>query len=74
MKEYVVCCKVHGKGIWLQVLLRSSGIYKVYYDANFVGTITPRIDPEFGVLWSTEYQNLKPYLKELADYIMEVDI
>jgi hypothetical protein len=73
MKEYVLACTINGIETWLQILHNSSGLYQVFWDANFIGTIEPVIDDDIGIRWITVYENLTPYTKQIGDYIMSCD-
>ena len=73
MKEYFFACKIGGTEKWLQILGDSSGLYQVFWDAKFIGTVEPMIDDELGIKWSTDYGILKPHVYEIGKHIVSSD-
>lgn len=53
MKEYIFACEFEGKERWLQILRSSSGAYQVFWDANLISTVEPKIDDDLSIKWHT---------------------
>jgi hypothetical protein len=43
--------------------------YRVFFEANFLGSITPALTEDGMLIWKTEYNILKPIAGKIGQYI-----
>ena len=69
MKEYITTGVIRGEERKLLVLHPMEGLYRVYWDAHFLGTIEPITHYVFGLYWDTDSAILEDCCQELGEYI-----
>lgn len=70
MQQYIYEDQYRGKPRKLLILTPSDGTaYRVFCDADFLGSITPVADDHAGITWKTEYNILKPIAAKIGEHI-----
>lgn len=73
MKEYVMNGMLNGEERKLLILHPMEGLYKVYWDAVYLGDIRPEIHDELGLYWDSDYEILQGCCQEIGEYIESCD-
>jgi hypothetical protein len=59
----------------LLVVKEHDGVsFKVYHDTDLLGIITPEIDPDLGLIWTTEDEALKDICEQVGEAIERADM
>ena len=70
MHQFIYEDEYRGQPRKLLILKPGEGTdYRVFEDANFLGSIRPVAKGESAVVWKTEYNVLKPIVKKIGDYV-----
>jgi len=48
--------------------------FKVYHDNHLLGIITPEIDPDTGLVWTTQDEQLKDICEQVGELIERIDM
>jgi len=48
--------------------------FKLYHDNHLLGIITPEIDPDTGLFWTTEDEGLKDICEQVGECIERIDM
>jgi len=48
--------------------------FKVYHDTHLLGIITPEIDPDLALIWTTEDEGLKDICEQVGERIERIDM
>jgi hypothetical protein len=73
MKEYVIRTNLNGEDRRLLILHPMDGLYKVYWDAYFLGTITPKLRKDLNLYWDADTEVLRDCVQEIGEYIESCD-
>lgn len=69
MKEYIYTGTINGQEHRLQVIQPMIGLYKVYWDALYLGNIEPILHDQLGLYWETDSPILQECCQDLGEYI-----
>jgi len=70
MQEYIYEDQYKGKPRKLLILLSPGGQdYRVFCDANFLGSITAVQHEDDTIIWKSDYNILKPVVSKIGAYV-----
>jgi hypothetical protein len=69
LEEYTFSATINGEEHRLLILQPMAGLYKVYWDALYLGNIEPFIHDQLGLFWDTDAIILRGCCQELGEYI-----
>jgi hypothetical protein len=73
MKEYITNAVINGEDKRILILHPMEGLYKVYWDALYLGMITAEVHEEFGSYWDTDSSLLRGCCQDIGEYIESCD-
>jgi hypothetical protein len=69
LEEYIFRATINGEEHRLLIFQPMAGLYKVYWDAMYLGNIEPYLHDQLGLFWDTDASILRGCCQELGEYI-----